>query len=605
MSRALLVASKCTTVGKVLLNHKYAAKSFILGSPKPCLCALHPYLPKDEDGHVACTGSHPAVQLHYGEMLSVNLSTPLIPSGPSLVKHLIDNFQKYKKGFLHPICGSDVQFISGNLSISPIPMLKACLVSPRYPHPYNEDTARLLKESLTGLVVTPLDRNVGRLYLRCQYTWDMQYMKLYHEDCHYEHVQKSSEEVMLDIRESYMQEGFGKYVKFDNKGSLGQAFSLPKNKDPINKQRPIVPNYNSPAKRLTRAVAAVLSYLLTYASILESFNITATKDLVAKLRAMNGKFLGMNFLKIFSFDVKNMYTNLMHPDLDTFLFQFLMHVLMKLKSLQFHVHKTKKKEHVHVGRNPGSQVFYTIPFKILHKVVMWDVKYCYFFAGDTILKQKIGLSMGSCCSPILAQIFCIICEAKWLQTLGQDERFISGVRFMDDVTIVVANHKYQLLHSFLNTCYPPYCQLDGDIIPTFVVPMLESHLWVAQGQVISVHNNKNSPSMFTSGVQNIARYTPFLSHSSFHTKRAAIIGVFYRMVDNTSAGMYWLLWTPVWVFIHELLTLGYPFGFLDDVLRVVSSCRFRCPLQYKTQLQQFFHGVYIVFRWLRTECSRH
>jgi hypothetical protein len=115
-------------------------------------------------------------------------------------------------------------------------------------------------------------------------------------------------------------------------------------------------------------------------------------------------------LHLFYFDVNNMYTNLRLNNIETALYQFLHLVRARLKTLRFHIHKTRQKQAAMTGKNPGSRKFYSMQLHILPKFVMWELQNMVFWAGTTILRQQIGIAMDGCCSPTTTQILCIYCE---------------------------------------------------------------------------------------------------------------------------------------------------------------------------------------------------
>jgi hypothetical protein len=238
-------------------------------------------------------------------------------------------------------------------------------------------------------------------------------------------------------------------------------------------------------------------------------------------------------------------------------------------------------------------------FEVLHKVVMWELAHTYFWAGDTLLRQLIGLSMGGCCSPVVAQILCIWGEYKWLSSLGADCRYISGVRFMDDVSLAIAQGKLHLVISFLRECYPNTCVLEGDLFPAASIRMLESEIYLTNdGSVVCKHLNKNTASMRLKFAQDIIRYTPYASASSRKVQLAAIKGVIHRMVANTSVGEYSQLWTPMWIFVMELRMLGYPMNFLQEIFRGLAISRYNAPGHASSELYGFFSAFYMMFAWV-------
>jgi hypothetical protein len=559
---------------------------------------MYPTLEKDAAGHVACRGKDAACKVENGYLLGANLSTSLFLTAAQLRSAVCEGLRKLEQGFFQPILKFDCEHQAGNVAIDLMQLQTLCIAPKQSIEPFTMQHAIELKKTLPGLVISPLDRNIGAAFLQCHYAWSLQYKKLYMDDPHYERVQTPIADVKRELQESYHNERLHVYVPYDKKGDLNTAFMLPKNKAPTEKVRPILPNFDSPAKRITKSVAAVLGFLITCRSVLESFNMTATKELPHMLENMNKQFARLWNVSLFTFDVKNMYTELQHEDIDDALYHFLQLVRHRLKSTRFHIHKTRKKNHVFVGKNPGTRSYWSISFEVLHKVVMWELAHTYFWAGDCLLRQRIGLSMGGCCSPALAQILCIWGEHKMLSTLGADRRYIFGVRFMDDVSLAVAQGKFHLVLKVLQECYPNSCILEGDLFPANAIRMLESEIYVARnGKVVCKHINKNADAMRLQYSQAITRYTPFASATAAKVQEAAIKGVLHRMVANTSVECYMEMWGPLWTFVAELRSLGYPSHFILRILRGMQNSTFNAPSTAFSELKGVFIAFHAMFAW--------
>jgi hypothetical protein len=181
-----------------------------------------------------------------------------------------------------------------------------------------------------------------------------------------------------------------------------------------------------PGRKMSSVISAILILLISKATSLLHFNLSATKDLKAKLAEFTKYFTDFRGVSLFSFDVKNMYSVLKQDTIYLALHQFLQLVRARLRSLSFHIHKTRKRKVAIEGKNPGTSKFYTVKFHVIPKFVVWEMENMDFLAGYTILKQSTGIAMGGCCSPAIAQILCIYAEWQWLQSLKTDAKFVRG-----------------------------------------------------------------------------------------------------------------------------------------------------------------------------------
>ena len=81
----------------------------------------------------------------------------------------------------------------------------------------------------------------------------------------------------------------------------------------------------------------------------------------------------------------------------------------------------------------------TIPLDNLVKIAKFSLEHCVTKINrGKLLRQKQGIPMGDSLSPAFAIGTCAWFEEKWLQTIPAQDRWrIEGVRYMDDVLMVV------------------------------------------------------------------------------------------------------------------------------------------------------------------------
>jgi hypothetical protein len=75
---------------------------------------------------------------------------------------------------------------------------------------------------------------------------------------------------------------------------------------------------------------------------------------------------------------------------------------------------------------------FAITFQQLLLYAKFDLDNVYFTLGTAILKQIIGIPMGSPLSPALAIIICAYSEHKFLTSIST-YKYLTAVRYMDDL----------------------------------------------------------------------------------------------------------------------------------------------------------------------------
>jgi hypothetical protein len=75
------------------------------------------------------------------------------------------------------------------------------------------------------------------------------------------------------------------------------------------------------------------------------------------------------------------------------------------------------------------QLLTTAKYELEHTVIK---------VGNIFMLQQIGLAMGGFNIPPLAVITCAVAEHNWLSSVSADACLVSGMRYVDDSTLVVA-----------------------------------------------------------------------------------------------------------------------------------------------------------------------
>ena len=180
-----------------------------------------------------------------------------------------------------------------------------------------------------------------------------------------------------------------------------------------------------------------LMFLLLSNSNLSHFTLPRTHDflkyhtniLQKKISDLKSDNSDYELLSL-SYDVKNMYTELPHDKImNSIRWRIEQTKLTKLgRHNRIHIQKTGRNV-VTFQRSGGS---FAITFAQLLVFAQFDLENVFFTLGKNILKQIIGIPMGSPLSPSLAIIICAYSEHKFLTSI-HSFKYFTAVRYMDDV----------------------------------------------------------------------------------------------------------------------------------------------------------------------------
>ena len=113
-----------------------------------------------------------------------------------------------------------------------------------------------------------------------------------------------------------------------------------------------------------------------------------------------------------------------------------------------------------VSKNNRSDLRFTRD--LFKDAIKYLMNSCYFTFGGKLLRQVIGIPMGSDPAPIMANLFLYYYENKWVRNLKKENlmkarKFSHTFRFIDD--LIAINDNDQFLHSF-KEIYPEELQLN-------------------------------------------------------------------------------------------------------------------------------------------------
>jgi hypothetical protein len=570
-----IVRSTPTSLGAMLCNHRHAARARDAQQPPACQChRLRGLLPVDESGHVCFRGNDPS-----------NVFLPVLAASAKTVPHVTqlqaaassrDAFVRFWR--TASMFGNTFTPASVAAQLHAIPETQSLLHFQQSPPPgaLTRDAALITRAALRdlALVCVPLDRNINALFVECVYRYWQRVDALFVRDAHYERVPTAPAALLRTMRDQFCARSWEKRAAWNASGSICTSYALPKHKDPVRKSRPVVPAHRHPARRLLQAISLVLMRLIAFQSNQAGhFNILATKDVVPALQRINAAITHADGdTQLLTFDVKNMFTELPHPDIRTAAAHFLQwsqtcraaapDCARAVRCNSWLVNLSKRTVCASRSQYDAARCV-LIRLADIMPAIEFELQNIYFTVGAVTLRQTVGISMGGYLSPAMAMMTCIMAERHMYATLGADARFLHGIRYMDDGTLVIRVPRTapalasRLMHAALHA-YPRgmQCEITGMGQRT---RMLEQRLVVRGNLVAAAHHNKNSAALFTRSPAEFVSFLPASASNGAAFFDGWIKGSCSRILYNTSKS------DPDWAIIQALVllflestALGYP-----------------------------------------------
>lgn len=548
-------------------------KELTMSDDKPEQCRCHelpPGFPRDEDGHVAFRANGAGRPFPVLCRSNKERAEVAQKRAAARLNGAINKFVESMAGrFGAPRAIMRMQFPGWEEmhKAQPIPHQDALTLSGIH------ETCKQLKQM--RLVALPLDRNNRQTWLECITRYDRRVQGMFIQDEeHYRKHQATAEETHAGMKREYQRDGLEVVSPWDKSGTLPRPHVMPKHKDPLNKSRPIVPCHKHPAKMCLRAVGKVWMHIvLSISSTVKHFNIISTAELKSRLeQAARDLSKQMGRLQIFSFDVKNMFTELPHDVIRDASRDALQCFMQKKGSEAFHVDLKKGTLTIPRSTTPSPRNVHVIRIEKKHLLpaVEFELNNIFMVVGTTVLQQTAGVPMGGFMSPALAMLVCMQAENKLHKDLGRDARLLAGARYMDDGSVIVkkaSEAQYKRIKEAVLSCYPEGMEalVTGDGLAT---DMLENRLVVTGDRVESYHRLKNSATLLR-GEESV--FTTFFPHTTWIGRKyfkGWVMGGFNRLRDNTSwcqGGKGHLV--GLYLMYREARGLGYPPAWFGKALR--------------------------------------
>ena len=231
-----------------------------------------------------------------------------------------------------------------------------------------------------------------------------------------------------------------------------------------NRVRPIVSYCPHPMKRLLHVGSIGYMTCLKHLDF-PHFNVFA--PLQSKFIAYTA-FLDLNNvygedIEFFDADIKEMYTFLPHDK-----------IIISIKFVLQHIKKTCRRSEVTVnlqcsklsrlGRAYIDIGVICISFETLFLICAYDIENSYFILNQIVMRQKLGIPMGTPGAPGYSMSACIYCEKQFWDAIYDYQFLLKMFRYFDDLRAITVfkskdlttkNICKKLLAQLQNHCYDP------------------------------------------------------------------------------------------------------------------------------------------------------
>ncbi|GBG88713.1 hypothetical protein CBR_g48242 [Chara braunii] len=193
------------------------------------------------------------------------------------------------------------------------------------------------------------------------------------------------------------------------------------------------------------------------------------------------------------------------------------------------------------GRTTGADHWRMMGLEEIRSFVKVDLEHTYMKATGVLLKQMVGIPMGKSTSPPLACIMCAYYEFKFLNPLGHRRKMVTGLRLMDDVSIMISatSKKARIVDKIradFEQCYPPELQLKRTDEGTGTWDFLGLDVRLTQDYPFlgCMQMTKNEDAVWNGGKLAIKNGQFYDSWGSKQQKGAVLASYLHRIDANTT-----------------------------------------------------------------------
>ncbi|GBG78212.1 hypothetical protein CBR_g26245 [Chara braunii] len=551
------------TVGEIMCNHRrFARKEEQLMT---CTCSELKF-PKSEEGHVKFRFSE-KIETVSGLRNLKNVPIPSRRDGRALARCANEAMEAF--------------FGHGQVRLFQREELQSCYRVVREEQGgLTTNQTVMVRRQLEGLVIMPLDHNMGDTMACCPVIYANAIREMFVENQAFVRQTEDESTIIEKCRQTYIKEGYTKTMKWDVKGCLGRAYIIPKHKD-TTRWRPICPSYSDPAGRMSKVVGKAIDHMLWNLPRNTNFNLKSTQQLIGRIETINKSgTLGSakKGMMAASFDIKNIFSKLPHD------------AIIRAVEWVVEIYEGKGLDHVRVklrgkgatfGKAAGEVGWRTVPFRMLIRFIRFDLGHTFIVAAGKILQQTKGIPMGKSNSPALACLLCAYYENSFLSALGVDRCLIQGCRLVDDVSVFISFQidKRESLHKAVEIlkkfehCYNDKLTLkrtDGGMKACFFLGCeLCIEMFPPSVRCMAVTTTEDE--LLKGGTIVFQGLQDFESYSTVQTKKVVITGYLHKIWDHTlnkiEAG-------PTLLTLKmELRRRGFPNDYFDTRLRRFSDLK--------------------------------
>ena len=308
------------------------------------------------------------------------------------------------------------------------------------------------------------------------------------------------------------------------------------------------------------------------------FDLTRTQEYLDRIQEMEelGQVYGEETILVpISLDIKEMYTNLPHGKILDALHYVVAQMRAAKRSRTEHVRvPNDREERVGFGKSLNTIESKHITFKQMMELSEYDLRNTVFTVGTIMLKQEKGAPIGGYLSTVYAVAVCIKHENEFIESLGADAKYLSLMRYIDDITgaiaITMSDEESQVrarrtYTKLLRECYPSELDLKPEQIQDGNVRFLETITKYGDNDVEVRHLNKNYETIMNEGEQTFLTVQHCRSYSSKTSKRGVIMSRMQIISQNctTESGRF----RAVAEFLTEMRILAYSKRFLRQACR--------------------------------------
>ncbi|GBG60369.1 hypothetical protein CBR_g4327 [Chara braunii] len=354
--------------------------------------------------------------------------------------------------------------------------------------------------------------------------------------------EENEEQILTLSKTAYKAVGLPSLATWRTCRRLGRAYIIPKDKD-YSRWRPISPSWSEPSRTASARLGRALRYMLLCLPAACHFSLRSRDQLkkmmlegVASIQRAGNTIIGR------SYDIKDMFARLPHDGIVAsvrWISQVhedrgLVGVKLSIRGKCCKIARTRLKE---IG-----YLFFS--FEQLMHILVYELQHTYTVCENQVYQQFFGVPMGKHSSPALANLLCAKAEYFFLGALGVDRRLVTGVRMVDDASILTvfyhSNHDSYIraleILDWFSECYSETLKLvrkdDGNNAWDFLGSRVI--LEPCPPVVHILPRTKNQMSIVEYGVLHYHSMHDFSSYSAKKVKRMTLTASMLRIRKSST-----------------------------------------------------------------------